>query len=813
MIIDTQKQLLGFEELQAVYIEPDYDPQLDLYHNTRHASESHASIKKDLKHLRSAWLSRFDWVLDVGLQAGYKKRPHYILTRQRERPRTVFINLRLMTDFVVELLPRLEQPAVLYIGNVDFPVSHCNVDLLALAEHPKIAQIFCENKNIPSPKIRAMPIGIDPYDLVKGSNGFQLLSLAKRVEISKKKLKVMAAWSNKRTLHLTRNDREIYQRWIKGDESLFQLYSKLSYNEYRKSMAQHRFALAPWGDSYDTSRIFEALILKTIPIIFSGPYTEAYKGLPVVVINRLSDITETSLDQWWEQLHTLFEDPDFLGADYWWKKVKSACPARKVAYLVVGPESSGNHLVTDILCHAGCHGQSGDHTDWQQTDGDRSTVAHDDLQPWDVCMPDDQDPIVWRRSVPHLEKLPNIAEMVASLEARDYTVTVVVVTREKYATVQSQIKWGHIINTQQGLEQIEQSYQHIFQHIKKAGVAHTLVNYESLVNYAHASKFLLIELGLKLPKQNFSMFDGNIKWGDNYRLEEAHTPLCSPSGQGSEANHVKIFDFPEHWFNCKDRESESRYADMVRTGYKTMQHKSLVICSIARDVADDLPVYIQLVEALGDRFQKYHVVIYENDSSDSTLSLLKAWQQRNKRLTLISQVLNRRKWGQVDHQSRTRDLAEYRNQYLDHVKTHYADYDYSIVIDADNRKGFSIDGIASSFATSNWHAYGSNGLLAPEYDVVGDKPMFFDSYAFRYPGDLLETVSGSVSDLVFDRGDPRVSVWSCFGGLALYKMSAFLSGAQYRGGVCEHVAFHYDMRENGFGNIFLNPSQIVLYSD
>ena len=41
-------------------------------------------------------------------------------------------------------------------------------------------------------------------------------------------------------------------------------------------------------------------------------------------------------------------------------------------------------------------------------------------------------------------------------------------------------------------------------------------------------------------------------------------------------------------------------------------------------------------------------------------------------------------------------------------------------------------------------------------------------------------------------------------------MPAFQAG-KYAGGDIEHVAMHRSMREQGFGRLFLNPSQIVHY--
>src|SRR5258705_1239169 len=62
----------------------------------------------------------------------------------------------------------------------------------------------------------------------------------------------------------------------------------------------------------------------------------------------------------------------------------------------------------------------------------------------------------------------------------------------------------------------------------------------------------------------------------------------------------------------------------------------------------------------------------------------------------------------------------------------------------------------------------------------------------------------------FRRGDPLQRVWSCFGGLGVYRMEAFRA-ARYSGGDSEHVSLHRTMRAAGYDRFFLNPSHITIY--
>ena len=206
------------------------------------------------------------------------------------------------------------------------------------------------------------------------------------------------------------------------------------------------------------------------------------------------------------------------------------------------------------------------------------------------------------------------------------------------------------------------------------------------------------------------------------------------------------------------------------------------------------------------------VVIYENDSRDGTLGYLWAWQQQNQRVDVLTDLLRKPRWGQVQDHERMFHMAECRNRYISHTLKKYPEYDYLIVLDTDLPEGFSYDGVANTFGHNDWDVVGSNGVLFHSYGSYSRAPMFFDALAFRRQGDTEVRSFDVVNRLSYRRGDHLVPVWSCFGGLAIYRMECFRDGARYGGDDCEHVVLHQQLREQGYDRQFLNPSQMVLYS-
>lgn len=131
------------------------------------------------------------------------------------------------------------------------------------------------------------------------------------------------------------------------------------------------------------------------------------------------------------------------------------------AVLVVGPESTGTRLVTEVMVRAGCHG-SAEHQ-----------------QPWDVQPPDGVSPVVWRRSVPHAQAWPDLEAMVAALTDRGYAVRAVVTCRAWWPTVHSQVAAGHVRSVSEAVEHLRVAYPFIFRQL--AATPYQVVPYEALV--------------------------------------------------------------------------------------------------------------------------------------------------------------------------------------------------------------------------------------------------------------------------------------------------------------------------------------------
>jgi len=264
-------------------------------------------------------------------------------------------------------------------------------------------------------------------------------------------------------------------------------------------------------------------------------------------------------------------------------------------------------------------------------------------------------------------------------------------------------------------------------------------------------------------------------------------------------------------------------------GKELMNGSRVSICSIVRDCESNLRKNISRVESLRSLFKDSEVVVFENDSKDNTLKLLKDWERRSKGINVFSETY---KSSTIPPRAvengnpfysiyRIDKMAAYRNKYMRFLNDHGIDRDYVIVVDLDITN-FCIDGIIHSFgAKENWDCISANGTSLSSKFVK----QYHDSYALIEKGEISNTQTeqsikqNRIRYAALKEGDPLVRVDSAFGGLAIYKWysikntfySLLDNNNERMQCKSEHVGLHKTMKNNGYVNIYINPSMKVKY--
>lgn len=270
-----------------------------------------------------------------------------------------------------------------------------------------------------------------------------------------------------------------------------------------------------------------------------------------------------------------------------------------------------------------------------------------------------------------------------------------------------------------------------------------------------------------------------------------------------------------------------------------LKEKSIIIVGVIRNGENYLTKVFENIHKIGKLFNKYKIILYENDSNDNTKNIItkEILEHPNK----IDYICGDNEKLDEKFPYRTLRLAYIRNIILNKVimDNVYNKYDYMLNMDMDdvNIKPYIYETFDKIFQydESIW-----------DVQSVHQKEIYYDVWAFRKKGyiefDCWEKVYEMLSqnnnlkkeELVekyvrkyqkpysITRG--LIPVISAFGGATIYKID-FLKkavNARYIGikrmnkrsevigyrETCEHVSFHQGLTNIYKGKMFINPEWI-----
>ena len=164
------------------------------------------------------------------------------------------------------------------------------------------------------------------------------------------------------------------------------------------------------------------------------------------------------------------------------------------AIFVVGPESSGTRMMTQFFVQRGYEGD------------------HGHSQPWDdMKFREYPDHIVFRRSMPHGSKWPDIVGIIGKMQAANYTVYPIFTWRDPRYMALSQVSASHVHTTDEGLKQIAQAVLHIDTAFGELGMRPVSIIYEQFISN-ESYRRAIHGLYARVDYTPFAVHNGNSKY-------------------------------------------------------------------------------------------------------------------------------------------------------------------------------------------------------------------------------------------------------------------------------------------------------------
>lgn len=197
-------------------------------------------------------------------------------------------------------------PYVLVTHNSDYPIDERFASRL---RGRRLKAWFAANAELRHPRLHPIPLGIANPAWPHGDP--EPLREAQRVTEKRDLFDV--------SFSLETNEAE---RRRALELSGLELTPPLPYPQHLLRVAAASFALAPRGNGIDTHRVWEALYLRTVPVVTRSALTDAHPDLPLVVLDDWSEFA--SIDFGPDLYEGLMRDwdPDVLSMDAYFGRLE-----------------------------------------------------------------------------------------------------------------------------------------------------------------------------------------------------------------------------------------------------------------------------------------------------------------------------------------------------------------------------------------------------------------------------------------------------------------------------------------------------------
>tara|TARA_A100001515_G_C4582250_1_gene213310 strand:+ start:909 stop:1724 length:816 start_codon:yes stop_codon:yes gene_type:complete len=228
-------------------------------------------------------------------------------------------------DYIGELIG--SSIDLLITHNGDNPVNEQRYNLL----QKNVSKWLGQNKLIDSNLVEGIPIGLENMILRVSSesrlglHSSQISNAIAKARYIDKKAKEKI--DHDKLIYLNINPKTQYnerqhiidlfkdQQWTTHEQ-------KVSWKQYYDSIARHKFVFSPRGNGVDCHRTWEALYLRTIPVVRASITMNEFKDLPILFVNNWEEISYDFLEKKYEEMINKDYDLSKLKISYWKNRIK-----------------------------------------------------------------------------------------------------------------------------------------------------------------------------------------------------------------------------------------------------------------------------------------------------------------------------------------------------------------------------------------------------------------------------------------------------------------------------------------------------------
>ena len=243
---------------------------------------------------------------------------------------SIYVCSESLPYFIEKCLPDLREPFVLVSGDSDVTIEPASSEYKSLVDSPLLLAWYAQNMVGPVQKCIQLPIGLDYHTLWANPSHRWLSPGEGHLPEDQENMLKSIKTDTPRLCKLYVNfgaldkygDRRAALTTIPQELMTLQLKS-VPRTLVWKFMARHAFVLSPFGNGLDCHRTWEALALGARPIIRGRHFAPMFEGLPVLMVDSWTDVTQSLLQDTVDFFKTRSFDLDKLKLSYWVDSIRS----------------------------------------------------------------------------------------------------------------------------------------------------------------------------------------------------------------------------------------------------------------------------------------------------------------------------------------------------------------------------------------------------------------------------------------------------------------------------------------------------------
>lgn len=225
------------------------------------------------------WQTRAHHHFDLPHETKHLYVPRPFVPEEVKNGQVVFVKTDLLDIFLAHVLPRIPTSFVLITGHSDLSPSLGAMEWIQ--SEPRIVRWYALNIPWDDFKTQPIPLGLSEPDRPIGDQDIVEECMGKIPAVKTKGV----FFPSVAPTH------PIRQQLVDLDHPfLCKCNQRLSYRDYLTELSKHKYVLCPRGNGIDVHRVYEAILMRTIPIYFSDHVPALFRKLPVVIVQSIQDL-------------------------------------------------------------------------------------------------------------------------------------------------------------------------------------------------------------------------------------------------------------------------------------------------------------------------------------------------------------------------------------------------------------------------------------------------------------------------------------------------------------------------------------------